>query len=129
MSGGLQRDVMEPTTAQQALLDELQQIIGESFTTERRGGVSDANVVAAAGVPTLDGFGPFGDGDHTVHERALKKSFDERLIQVTKILTAFNSEALPVRSGAAAGPLMSNSAVILAPQYRCLNASTSRAHH
>jgi len=30
-------------------------------------------------VITLDGFGPFGDGDHTVNERALKSSFESRI--------------------------------------------------
>jgi len=39
---------------------------------------------------TLDGFGPFGDGDHTIHERASKKSFIKRIDMVTKILKSFN---------------------------------------
>ncbi|WP_462152228.1 M20 family metallopeptidase [Pseudoalteromonas xiamenensis] len=88
LSGGLQRPVMMPSEAQQQLLEEVAAILGESIPTERRGGVSDANIVAAAGVPTLDGFGPFGDGDHTIHERALKSSFTKRIEQVSKILAA-----------------------------------------
>jgi len=51
-----------------------------------RGGVSDANIVAAAGVVTLDGLGPYGDGDHTAKERALKRSFEERIELMTKVL-------------------------------------------
>jgi len=54
---------------------------------EQRGGVSDANIIASQGVTTLDGFGPFGDGDHTVNERALKSSFEQRIELVTKILS------------------------------------------
>jgi glutamate carboxypeptidase len=55
--------------------------------TEQRGGVSDANIVASQGVTTLDGFGPFGDGDHTVNERALKSSFEQRIELMSKVLT------------------------------------------
>jgi len=48
--------------------------------------VSDANHVASCGVTTLDGFGPFGDGDHTVNERALKSSFEQRINMMSQIL-------------------------------------------
>ncbi|MEA3553987.1 MAG: M20 family peptidase, partial [Campylobacterota bacterium] len=41
---------------------------------------------ASCGVITLDGFGPFGDGDHTIKERALKSSFEQRIVMMTKIL-------------------------------------------
>lgn len=88
ISGGLQRPVMMATTEQLLLLNELNAILGEELLTEKRGGVSDANLVAALGVPTLDGFGPFGDGDHTIHERALKSSFSKRIAQMTQILAA-----------------------------------------
>ena len=90
MSGGLQRDVMESTEKQQALLSEIEGVLGYPLPTEKRGGVSDANTASSSGVPTLDGFGPFGDGDHTVHERASKASFKQRIDEVTKILSHFN---------------------------------------
>ncbi|NOU52669.1 M20 family metallopeptidase [Pseudoalteromonas sp. JBTF-M23] len=93
INGGLQRGVMTPTKAQQLLLDDIAQILGAPLPTEQRGGVSDANVVASMGVPTLDGFGPFGDGDHTRHERALKSSFELRVDQVSKILAAWCFDA------------------------------------
>jgi glutamate carboxypeptidase len=32
------------------------------------GGGSDGNLTAAAGLPTLDGLGPIGDGAHARHE-------------------------------------------------------------
>ena len=91
MTGGVQRDVMESTETQKALLDEIEGIIGYALPTEKRGGVSDANTASATGTPTLDGFGPFGDGDHTVHERASKASFEQRIQEVSQILSRFNS--------------------------------------
>jgi glutamate carboxypeptidase len=87
LNGLIQRDVMEPTKEQQNLLVSLEKITNEQILTEQRGGVSDANHVASCGVITLDGFGPFGDGDHTVNERALKSSFDQRINMMVKILT------------------------------------------
>nr|WP_306671574.1 M20 family metallopeptidase [Endozoicomonas sp. ONNA2] len=93
MTGGLQRDVMESNPAQQALLEEIEGILGYPLPTEHRGGVSDANTIAAAGVPTLDGFGPFGDGDHTHNERACKTSFNLRMEQLTRILRHFCGQA------------------------------------
>lgn len=89
VSGGLQRDVMASNEAQLQLVDEISQLLGYPLKTEHRGGVSDANVMAAAGVPTLDGFGPFGDGDHTVNERASKSSFVRRIEEVRLILESY----------------------------------------
>jgi glutamate carboxypeptidase len=90
LSGKIQRDVMQPNDKQIVLLKKLENILGESLPTEQRGGVSDANIIAATGVPTLDGFGPYGDGDHTINERAAKKSFNRRITQVSKILMAYS---------------------------------------
>lgn len=90
LSGGIQRDVMQSSANQTVLLTELASILGYPLKTEKRGGVSDANIVSSVGVATLDGFGPFGDGDHTKHERASKASFTRRIDEVSKILLAFN---------------------------------------
>ena len=79
LSGGIQRDVMQSSNASFALLEKLASIAKEPLASEERGGVSDANIVSSCGVVTLDGFGPFGDGDHTVNERALKSSFESRI--------------------------------------------------
>lgn len=79
LSGGIQRDVMEPSKKQTEFLNNIEKYCDIQLKTEKRGGVSDANVVASAGTTVLDGFGPFGDGDHTKKERALKKSFKERI--------------------------------------------------
>jgi glutamate carboxypeptidase len=89
LSGGIQRDVMEPTQAQQHFIDHINALCQIELPTEKRGGVSDANIIASQGVATLDGWGPYGDGDHTVHERASKQSFTERIDLVTEIFTHF----------------------------------------
>ncbi|MBF0193539.1 MAG: M20 family metallopeptidase [Magnetococcales bacterium] len=89
LGGGIQRDVMTPTASQTALLEKLMTISGEHLLTEKRGGVSDANITSSIGVPTLDGFGPFGDGDHTFEERASIKSLHKRIELLTTIFKHF----------------------------------------
>ena len=89
LSGGIQRDVMQPSPEQTAFVGKINSLCGITLATEKRGGVSDANVISAQGVATLDGWGPFGDGDHTIHERASKKSFEERIILVSEIFEHF----------------------------------------
>ena len=86
LSGLIQRDVMEENKPQLTLIKKIEKISSTTLTTERRGGVSDANIIASKGVTTIDGFGPFGDGDHTLHERALKSSFTQRIELMTTIL-------------------------------------------
>ena len=86
LSGLIQRDVMEANDAQLTLIKKIENLTNTILTAEQRGGVSDANIVASQGVTTLDGFGPFGDGDHTIKERALKSSFEQRIALMTTIL-------------------------------------------
>ena len=89
LSGGVQRDVMVETNAQKAFIKKIEKKLGYVLKKEKRGGVSDANVFAEKGVATLDGFGPFGDGDHTVHERANKKSFEQRINESYQIFELY----------------------------------------
>ncbi|WP_199271602.1 M20 family metallopeptidase [Paraglaciecola sp. L3A3] len=91
LTGGIQRDVMQSSSNQMTLLASVAGILGYPLKTEKRGGVSDANIVSSQGVATLDGFGPFGDGDHTILERANKASFDKRIAEMSKILLALNA--------------------------------------
>lgn len=79
LSGGIQRDVMQTSGASLTLLKKIQIITKQQISSQERGGVSDANIVSSCGVVTLDGFGPYGDGDHTVKERAEKSSFVNRI--------------------------------------------------
>ncbi len=85
LSGGIQRDVMQTSEASLNLLEKIKTLTGQDIASEERGGVSDANIVSSCGVVTLDGFGPYGDGDHTVKERALKSSFESR-IEMSRLL-------------------------------------------
>ena len=86
LGGSIQRDVMEPNAGQSALIKAMERISGRALPVERRGGVSDANIVASAGVVPIDGLGPYGDGDHTPKERASKKSFGERIALMSQVL-------------------------------------------
>jgi len=90
LQGGIQRDVMSDSAEKQKWVSALEHIAGEALLQEGRGGVSDANILSANGVLTLDGFGPYGDGDHTEHERALKESFGQRIDLSSKLLSYFN---------------------------------------
>jgi len=85
LSGLIQRDVMEENEKQLDFITKLENITQQTILTEQRGGVSDANIVSSMGVITLDGFGPFGDGDHTIKERASKKSFIDR-VELSRVL-------------------------------------------
>ncbi|WP_294966842.1 M20 family metallopeptidase [Sulfurimonas sp.] len=89
LSGGIQRDVMLTSVASISLIKNIEKITSSTLNTEERGGVSDANIVSSCGVTTLDGFGPFGDGDHTVNERASKESFKSRIELSRKLFTYF----------------------------------------
>jgi glutamate carboxypeptidase len=89
LSGGIQRDVMQTSENSLNLIKNIEKITNISINFEERGGVSDANIVSSCGVTTLDGFGPFGDGDHTVKERASKRSFISRIEMSRKLFTYF----------------------------------------
>ena len=89
LSGGIQRDVMQTTQSSLELIKNIEKITSQTLKYEERGGVSDANIISSCGVVTLDGFGPFGDGDHTINERAKKSSFKNRIDLSTKLFTFF----------------------------------------
>lgn len=89
LTGGIQRDVMETSQSHLNFVKAIEQISGRTLLTEKRGGVSDANIFSSCGVLTLDGFGPYGDGDHTNEERALKRSFESRIALTKALLNYF----------------------------------------
>lgn len=89
LTGGIQRDVMQVSQDSLDLISNIELITSKTILHEQRGGVSDANIISSSGVITLDGFGPFGDGDHTVHERASKESFTSRIEMSEKLFTYF----------------------------------------
>jgi glutamate carboxypeptidase len=61
---------------------------GLEFGVAATGGASDANFVAALGVPTLDGLGPVGGGDHGVDEWLDLASVPERVALLAGLIAA-----------------------------------------
>ncbi len=86
LSGRVQRPVMAATEATHAFVELVRRASGGAVAAESRGGVGDANLIAAQGVPTLDGFGPIGGKDHTVEEHMLTRSLFERVELLGRVL-------------------------------------------
>lgn len=82
VNGGFDRPPMEPTPASEALYKRAKKVaaeLGWELGAERVGGASDGNLTAAAGIPTLDGLGPGGDGAHAKNEFALVEDLPRRV--------------------------------------------------
>lgn len=62
--------------------------LGIEFDVAATGGASDANFVAALGVPTLDGLGPVGGGDHGVDEWLDLASVPDRVALLAGLVVA-----------------------------------------
>ena len=74
VEGGFDRPPLEPTVASEALYAAARRLaadLGLELGAARVGGASDGNFTAAAGIPTLDGLGPRGDGAHARDEHVL----------------------------------------------------------
>lgn len=52
--------------------------LGVSLREDFRAGASDANAIAAAGTPVVDGLGPVGGGEHSDREYLLRQSLGTR---------------------------------------------------
>ena len=89
LEGGISRPPMEATRANDELrlsYEPFAQRAGIQIgAAPLQGGGSDANLLAAAGVPCIDGLGPFGKHFHKVEEWS---SLDS-LLRRTQALTAF----------------------------------------
>jgi glutamate carboxypeptidase len=87
----LRRPPMEPTPGSRQLFALAQAVaaavgmsqLGDGAT----GGASDANLISALGVPTLDGLGPEGAGAHADHEHVLIESMPRRTALIAGLLT------------------------------------------
>ncbi len=80
--GGWNRPPMEPTVASMALYRRALHIghaLGLHPPAVRWGGSSDANLVAAAGAPCVDGFGAVGSGAHRPDEQILVSELARRM--------------------------------------------------
>lgn len=89
VSGGFARPPMERSPGIAALFRKAQEIgreLGLNLRESATGGASDANLTAAAGLPTLDGLGAIGDGAHADHEQVRLDSLPERAALLTALL-------------------------------------------
>jgi len=86
----LARPPMEATAESTALFDRARRIAAVIGMPDLRsgstGGVSDGNLVAALGVPTLDGLGPEGGGAHADTEHVVVESLPRRAALLAGLL-------------------------------------------
>jgi glutamate carboxypeptidase len=89
VSGGLNRPPMPFNEMMKTTFERARKIaagIDMELIASGTGGASDANFVAALGIPVLDGLGAVGDGGHSDREFILKHSLPERAKLLTTIL-------------------------------------------
>ena len=66
-------------------------MLGLLCREELRSGVSDASVIAEAGIPVVDGLGPIGDCDHSEKEYMVRDSLSDRTkLAAHSILSSWN---------------------------------------
>jgi len=81
---------MQPTEATEALMaiiDEAGKDVGMNINWASLGGMSDANLTANLGIPSLDAFGPCGAGSHSVGEYLDLTTVELRMRLLQKVLT------------------------------------------
>jgi len=89
VEGGFDRPPLAESDASRALFASARRIandLGFELRGERVGGASDGNLTAAAGVPTLDGLGPMGDGAHARHEHVLVADLARRVDLIERLV-------------------------------------------
>lgn len=83
------RPAMPQTEANTKLfttIEELARDLDMPVISELRQGVSDANIIALAGIPVIDGLGPIGAKDHSEDEYIIKESLFDRALLFAHIL-------------------------------------------
>ncbi|WGW10941.1 M20/M25/M40 family metallo-hydrolase [Saxibacter everestensis] len=61
--------------------------IGQTLDARPARGAADTNFTGGLGIPTLDGFGPLGQGAHAEHEQIHLPALGERLALILEVLT------------------------------------------
>ncbi|MCW8985257.1 MAG: M20/M25/M40 family metallo-hydrolase, partial [Thermoanaerobaculales bacterium] len=87
--GGWNRPPMETSPAATKLFERARSIgknLGLDIDPIRWGGSSDANLTAAVGTPTVDGFGPSGEGSHQIDECIVIDDVPRRLALLTELV-------------------------------------------
>ncbi len=90
VKGGWNRQPMERNELMIKTFQRAQGIardLGLSVSEGGTGGGSDANFVAALGVPVLDGLGAIGTGAHTKHEQIETESLAERTALIAALIS------------------------------------------
>jgi glutamate carboxypeptidase len=86
---GRARPPMEHTPGTAQLFLKVAQVAARNqiiLSEEARWGASDANLLAAVGLPTIDGLGPVGEMDHSQDERIVKDSLFQRVELLVHLL-------------------------------------------
>ncbi|GLZ35188.1 hypothetical protein Lesp02_73750 [Lentzea sp. NBRC 105346] len=86
VTGGVHRVPMERTDAVAELVEAARACADWDLTEMAVGGVSDGNITAAAGVPTIDGLGADGGGAHAIDERVVLADIPRRAAWLAKLL-------------------------------------------
>jgi len=86
VTGGVHKAPMERTPAVEALVELAAECADWDLTEMAVGGVSDGNVTAAAGVPTIDGLGADGGGAHAVDEHVVLADLPRRATWLAELL-------------------------------------------
>lgn len=60
--------------------------LDQKVLAELRSGVSDANIMASAGLAVVDGMGPIGDCDHSDREYMIRNSLPEKTLLATQVI-------------------------------------------
>ncbi len=91
LRGGWNRPPMESSPASVELFLRTRQIgldLGLDLQRVAWGGSSDANLAAAVGVPTMDGFGPVGNGAHQFSEHIVADQLPVRLALFSELVAS-----------------------------------------
>ncbi|MEV6247718.1 M20 family metallopeptidase [Streptomyces sp. NPDC051742] len=89
---------MEDTAASRRMLDKARQAaraVGVKLGATATGGVGDANLIAGAGVPVLDGLGPIGGADHTPQEWLDISSVPQRVAVLAALVASLGDARNP----------------------------------
>jgi glutamate carboxypeptidase len=89
VTGGFHRPPMERSPASAALMQRAREIargLGQELAEGPAGGASDANLISALGVATLDGLGAMGGGAHSANEHVELDSLVPRTALLVALL-------------------------------------------
>lgn len=93
---------MEKTAAVAVLVEMAQQAareLGFEVHDTSTGGTSDANFIAALGIPVLDGLGPLGGDDHSPDEYLEIDSILPRTALLAKLIMSICREKRKILDG------------------------------